>query len=275
MNIKTFLLLGVSLLSTLCEAGIGGLVVNGVTKTWDDVAKIALRASGKEATKASVQSSSRLIEQVAVKYGDDAAKLAMDGGVEVAERLAERGDCLNILNKASKVSPRALRAVAVNTDEMLKMTARYGNDILVFGGKVSPELVSRGVQAVEKTGAASGKTMIGKLARLPESEIPRVIGAVEKNPKVAETLLDYAEKGGKAFLDRLFKLNAKQIIAGGLSVAAIIGAYNATYPIKAVGESIVRYGDRWMAFGIVFLMAFVAYLGYKMFASRKKKEERK
>lgn len=275
MNIKTFLLLGVSLLSCLCEAGPGGLIIKGALKSWDEIAEAALKASGKEATKASVQSSSRLIEQVAVKYGDDAAKLAMDGGVEVAERLAERGDCLNILNKASKVSPRALRAVAVNTDEMLKMTARYGNDILVFGGKVSPELVSRGVQAVEKTGAASGKTMIGKFARLPESEIPRVIGAVEKNPKVAETLLDYAEKGGKAFLDRLFKLNAKKIIAGGLSVAAIIGAYNATYPIKAVGESIVRYGDRWMAFGIVFLMAFVAHLGYKMFASRKKKEERK
>lgn len=233
-------LVAMVLLAFCSEAGAGGVVIEGVLRTWDEIATIALRASGRATSKESISATSKVVKTATEKYGDDVAKAAMKGGVEIAEQTAKKGrPFFSVIKRAGNDSPKALRALAQNADEALTLTAKYGDVVLKLNSK-SPGVFSRGVAVVEKSGVKGPTSAIRAIADLPAEDIPRVIGALEKNPQVSQEILAGVEHGGKAFVDRLFALNGKQILAGTLGSAAVVGTIHAAAPVAAEGGAVVE-----------------------------------
>jgi len=228
----------------LCsEAGVGGVVVKGVLKTWDEMAAIALKASGHAASKEAVSATAKTLKAATEEYGDDVAIAAMKGGTEIAEQTAKNGRrFLSVIKRSGSASPEALRALAQNADDAMKFTAKYGDDILKLNSK-APGVFPRGVAVVEKSGVKTPASVIKAIAELPEEDVPRVIGALEKNPQVAKEFLVGIEKGGKTFVDKVFDLNGKQILAGTLGAAAITGAIRLTAPRAAEARAVDAQTD--------------------------------
>lgn len=243
-----------AMLALCAAAGAGGVVVKGVLKTWDEIAAVALKASGRATSQEAVAAASKTLKATAEEYGDDVAVAAMKGGVEIAEQTAKNGGrFLAVVRRAGDATPGALRALALNPAEAMQYAAKYGDDVLKLNNK-SPGVFARGVAAVEKSGTADPASAIKAVADLPAEDIPRVIGAIEKNPQVAKEFLSGVERGGKKFVDRIFELSDRQIRAGGLAAAeitvaagiavgGIVAASNLTAPSAAEGRAIDRQTD--------------------------------
>ena len=222
-------------IATLSYAGAAGLVIKGVSHSWDEIAKMALKVSGRELADDAVKSAAKMIEQAAEKYGDDVAKASVKGGVEVAEQTIKRGGrFFKVLQKAAQHSDESMRALALNADDIMKFSAKYGDDVVVKLNAKVPGQVSRMVAAAEKSGVGGVEGAVRAVSNLPAEVIPRVLGAIEKNPSAAREFLEHVEKGGEHFVDKVFEVNAKQIMAGGLTVAMI----RATAPFAATGDKI-------------------------------------
>ena len=225
--------------AALSYAGAAGIVIKGVSHSWDEIARMALKVSGRELTDDAVKSAAKTIEQAAGKYGDDIAKASVKGGVEVAEQTMKRGDrFFGVLQKAAQCSDESLRALALNADDIVKYSTKYGDDVIVKLNAKVPGQVSRMVAATEKSGIGGVERAVRAVADLPSEDIPRVVGAVEKNPSVSREFLEHVEKGGKYFVDKVFEVNAKQIMAGGLTASMIVTAFRATAPFDATGDKI-------------------------------------
>ena len=182
-------------------AGAAGLVVKGALKTWDEAAKIALKVSGRTASDDAVKAAAKTLEATSEKYGDDIAQASMRGGMEVAEQVAKQGGGFaNLVRTTVRFSDDALRTMALNGDKAVHICAMHGDEV---------------VRAV---------------AKLPVEDGTRLLGAIDRNPQVAKDLMEGVEKGGKTFLDRLFAVSGRQILAGTLGAAAITGAVRVTAP---------------------------------------------
>ena len=192
-------------------AGAAGLVVKGALKTWDEVAKIALKVSGKTVSDDAVKAAAKTLETTSSKYGDDVARASMRGGIEVAEQVAKQGGRFaNLVRTTARFSDDALRTMALNGDKAARICAEHGDGV---------------VKAV---------------AKLPVEDGTRLLGAIDRNPQVAKELMEGVEKGGKTFLDRLFAINGRQILAGTLGAAAITGAVRVTAPMAAEGDAVKK-----------------------------------
>ncbi len=190
-------------------AGAVGLVVEGALKTWDEVAKIALKASGRTASDDAVKVAAETLKATSSKYGDDVARASMRGGMEVAEQVAKQGGGFaNLVRMTARFSDDALRTMALSGDKAVSICAKHGDGV---------------VKAV---------------AKLPVEDGTRLMGAIDRNPQVAKELVEGVEKGGKTFLDRLFAVNGRQILAGTLGAAAIAGTVRVTAPFAAEGDAV-------------------------------------
>lgn len=182
-------------------AGAAGLVVKGTLKTWDEVAKVALKVSGKTVSDDAVKAGAKTLETTSSKYGDDVAQASMRGGIEVAEQVAKQGGRFaSVVKMTARFSDDALRIMALNGDKAARICAKHGDGV---------------VRAV---------------AKLPVEDGTRLLGAIDRNPQVAKELMEGVETGGKTFLDRLFAINGRQILAGTLGAAAITGVVRVTAP---------------------------------------------
>jgi len=97
------------------------------------------------------------------------------------------------------------------------LTLKAGTGVARLG-TATPELIARGTALAERHGGARA---VRALSDLPAEDVPRVVGALERNPGVAKEFLDALARGGKGFVDRIFKVNHRQILAGTLGAAAI------------------------------------------------------
>ena len=190
-------------------AGAAGLVVKGVLKTWDEVAKVALKVSGKTASDDAVKAAAKTLETTSSKYGDDVARASMRGGIEVAEQVARQGGRFaSVVRMTARFSDDALRTMALNGDKAARICAMYGDDV------------------------------VKSVAKLPVEDGTRLLGAIERNPQVAKELMEEVEKGGKTFLDRLFEVSGRQILAGTLGASAIVWVVRETAPAAAEGDAV-------------------------------------
>lgn len=242
---KRVLFLTVGLVgAAIAHAGVGGLLVNGAVRAWDDVAKVVLKAGGRAATDDAVQATAKTLEAAAARHGDEVAAAAMRGGVEVAEQALRHGDQFVAFLRASRAcSDDAVRALALNADDAVGYAAKYGDGVVRLGVKASG-VFTRGIGLVEKAGVKDVGATVGNLAeRLPAEQIPQVFGAVQRNPTVAREIFDGVAKGGRRFVDRLFAVNGKQILSGTLGAAAIVAAVRMTAPNAAEGKAIEAQTD--------------------------------
>ena len=210
--------------------GGAGLMIKGVFHSWDDVARMALKASGRNASDDAVKAAAKTIKNVAGKYGDDIAEASTRGGIEVAEQATKRGGgrFLQLVKVAGNYSDDSLRFLALHTDDVVKYSAKYGDDVVLLLNAKAPGLVPRAASVLEKRGVNGVQSAMRAMADLPTEDIPRVVGALEKNPSVAREFVEHLVKGGKYFVDKLFSVNAKQIMAGGLTASMIVMASGAS-----------------------------------------------
>lgn len=192
--------------------------------TWDDAAKIALKASGKSLTDDAVKGAARTLEAASTKYGDDVLKKSLRGGVEVSEQALRHGKSFI---KALRLCPTdiAARNLALHSDDVLKLSAKYGDSVIRLNSKI-PGQTSKVIDICERSGFPVQEGLELFDAGLKEADLTKVIGALTRtsNPKVQKQFLKSLQAGGSKFVDNIFKLNGRQILASGLSGAMIVAA---------------------------------------------------
>ena len=224
-------------------------------KVLQETIELAAKVSGKTLSRASSQAAVNALTKAAQRYGDDVIRLTRAGGLEALDAGAKYGD--GFWRLAKRATPEGARSLALHADELMPLAKRFGDDFLRLEGKV-PGL---GAEAVRLFGDDS----VSMLAKAPASDLPRLVGFARRSdsPEATRLLLEKYSKHGSAFLD---KLNWKQIMASGLSVAAITAAYKISDGVETGIEIIAeKHPDRFkeslsvitapVRWGIVILLA--------------------
>ena len=230
------------LVGAAVSAGPAGLVVKGAVHMWDEVAKIALKVSGKAADDVAVKAASKSLRGVAAKYGDDAARLAADGGMEVAESIGRHGPAaLKIMKKSRALSKKILKEAARHADDMLRLAPKYGDDILRVNAHL-PGQSARVLKALKSAGVAE-KRGLRIIAEVTPDNAAQVLAVVEKNSRVSDLFLRCVERGGSPYVDKLIGNSHRLALAGGLSTAAVMTAYRMTAASAASAEALTTEQD--------------------------------
>ena len=104
----------------------GGILLNGspAAKLIQEAVKAAAKVSGKKLTPAAQQSAVKALSKAAAKYGDDALKVAREGGLEALKQGSRYGD--DFWRAARHAEPAAIRSLALHTEELLPLARRIG-----------------------------------------------------------------------------------------------------------------------------------------------------
>jgi len=207
------------------------IIEEAAKKYGDDVVEetveIAAKRSGKTLGKtAEAAIGDELIEAVG-KYGDDVIPLVREGGLEVLDQGAKHGDDFWRL---CKEVPGASRAMALHADDLMPLAKRIGPEVL--------EIEAKAPAMAAKVASEFGDDAVKVLAKHPE-DTTRLIGYAAKadSPETAQLLYKtYRDSPDPtAFLERL---DWKQIMARGLTKAAVVTAGGAAVGIAAAGYQI-------------------------------------
>ncbi len=222
MKTRLFFLFCVALLFLSATAGVGAGIVKTTVKTWDKIAKGVLKAGGRQTA------------STAGKAGTKAIGKAV--GTKTTSATIKVG-AKTLYKEAGEEATTA--AVKSMSKALGKSAKEYGDDVVLRLATKAPQLAVQTFGFTKRTILREcGKAGMRTISNLPAEEIPRVVGVMKRNPSVAKVFLEYVAKGGKYFVDRIFALQGKQIMAGGLSTAAIVGVYGLTAPDRAEGEAI-------------------------------------
>ena len=177
-----------------------------------ETVEIAAKKSGRVLSPAAEKLAAEALENAVKHYGDDALKVASQGGLEAIQCITRYGDDFLRLTSSS---PQAARSLALHADELMPIAQRIGPDFMRLESKV-PGL---GAKAVGVFGDDAVKT----LNKFPADDAARLIafGSKADSPSTARLLLQKADESGGKILKYL---DGKKIIAVGLSAAAIIAA---------------------------------------------------
>ena len=195
-------------------------VAAAVAKSIPDAVEFAAKKSGKALSPAMRKSAEIAVEKAVANYGDDVLKTVTHGGLESLEVGAKYGD--DFWRLCHSATPGAVRSLALHADNLMPIAKRLGPDFMVLEGKV-PGL---GAKTVQLFGDDAAKA----LAKAPADDLAKLVGYAEKadNAKTVAHLYNTYQKD-----NRILKyLNWKTIMASGLSVAAITGAYKVSNGIE-------------------------------------------
>ncbi len=203
-------------------AGVGAGIVKATAKTWDEMAKVVLKAGRKQTTSSAGRAGVKAFGRA---VGTKTASATVKAGAKTMGK---------------EVGEKATSAAVKSMSKALGTAAKeYGDDVVLRLATKAPQLAVRTAGFTERTILREcGKAGMRTISNLPAEEITRVVGAIERNPSVAKVFVEHIEKGGQHFVDKIFALQGSQIMAGGLSAAAIVGVYGLTAPSRADGEAI-------------------------------------
>lgn len=214
-----------------------------------ETADIAIRLSRKNTTELYRKTVEESVQRVVLKYGDSVLPVIRSGGLEAMELGLKHGAPFWDLCK--NAPPSAIRSLALHPEELLPFALKTGPEFLQLEGKV-PGL---GIKTVKTFGADSVKA----LSKAPENDISRLLGYASKtdDPSTRQLLLKTYQKGGTKFLNAL---NRKQILAGGLSAAAIIAAYKTSDGISAAIQTFADNNPVLFAFSLFSAITLAAII---------------
>ena len=197
---------------TLCGSNTFALPVSVAGKLISETVETAAKKSGKMLSPAAKKLAAEALETAVKRYGDDALKVASQGGLEAIQCISRYGDDFVRLTSHS---PQAARSLALHADELMPIARRIGPDFMKLESKV-PGL---GKLAVETFGDDAVKT----LNKFSADDAAKIIalGGKADSPVTAKLLLQKADKSGGKILKYL---DFKRIMGVGLSAAAIIAA---------------------------------------------------
>jgi hypothetical protein len=218
------------------------VVIKGAMMAWDEVARVALQTAGKSCTDDAVKGAVKTLTTATEQHGDEIVEAAMRGGIEVAEASLVQGrPFVDLLRRNSRtLSPAALRQAALHAHEMVRLSAQYGDDVIRLNEKL-PGQTARLLGAIERSGVTKASA-VQMANTLPAHELARVTRCLEvaKDAPTSRAFLEAVQRGGSKFIDKLFTLNARQIMAGGVTMSMVVVAEHLTAPQKVVGENAER-----------------------------------
>ncbi|MBR2439544.1 MAG: hypothetical protein IKB25_05070 [Lentisphaeria bacterium] len=176
--------------------------------------EVAAKVSGKSLSRSAGRTAQKALQKAMTAYGDDVARIVKSGGLESLQAGAKYGDDFWRICKSA--SPDTVRRFALHVDDWMPHIKRIGDDFIRLEEK-APGL---GIKAVQTFGDDAVKIF----NKAPADDLSRMIGYANKadSPAARKYLFETYKKGGTKFLD---SINAKKILAGGLSIAAITAAY--------------------------------------------------
>ena len=227
IRMKTFfaLCLGITLGLLAIHVQAGGSKV--AMKVVEETIEAAAKRSGRVLSKTAESRLGRELLEATAKYGDDVMPIVRKGGLEVLEQGAKHGDDFWRL---CKTVPAGSRALALHADDLMPLARRIGPEVL--------QIEARTPGMAVRIAGEFGDDAVKLLAKNPQ-DTTRLLGYAAKadSPETAKLLYQtYAKSPNpSAFLERL---NWKQIMAGGLSAAAIVAAGGSAVALYQVGDGL-------------------------------------
>ncbi len=211
-NVKT-IICSVFLFCWLLPAVFASIPASALKTLLRETVDAAAKCSGRTLSPALRTNFEKTLEKFAVQYGDDVFRIVREGGLETIEQGTKHGD--DFWRFCKHASPGAVRSFALHTDEFLPIVKRIGPEFLELESKV-PGLGRRIVEHY-------GDDAVRILKDAPSEDLTRLAGLAEKADSQATRKL-LLEKYGEHGSSLLNKLKPGQILAGGLSAAAILAA---------------------------------------------------
>ncbi|MCE9519505.1 MAG: hypothetical protein K8R87_08135 [Verrucomicrobia bacterium] len=171
------------------------------------------------AKEAAEKAAKELIERATISSGKEMeAQTAKSLEAQLARTIEQHGDAVIVL--ARRV-PEATSSLASRAPQLLPLAEKFGDDIL--------RIEARAPGYAEMAAKSFGKEDLPRLLKLGKPEMKGVLNLSTHTTEPAATklLLEGAEKDGMKFLE---KVSGPQILAGGLSTAAIILALRSERP---------------------------------------------
>jgi len=168
--------------------------------------QITEHSIGPVAKEVAEKAAKELVEQAAISTGK---QVASSTEAQLTKMIIAQGNDVVIL---SRRVPEATEVLARNAQKLLPLTEQLGDDIL--------RVEARAPGYAEMAAKTFGKEDLPRLLKLSELEMKGVLVASSHTtePLAPKLLLEGTEKGGMSFLE---KVSGTQILAAGLSVAAI------------------------------------------------------
>ncbi len=223
-----------------------------VAKAVTEAVEFAARRSGKTLTPAAREAAETALRRTAAQYGDEVLQAVRLGGLEALEQGGTHGP---EIWRLAKGYPAAARGLALHADEWLPLIRRTGPEFLAIEAR-APGLGTR-------ITAEFGDDAVRRLANAPADDLSRLLGYGGKadSPETRKLLLDSYTKSSKPsyFLEQL---NWKQIMAAGLSTAAIVAAYKVSdgaaeglVTVAKESPEVFMAPARWGAGGLLLILA--------------------
>lgn len=248
-----------------------------LAKAIDETLEFAAKRSGRTLAEGTKITLSREMLKISARYGDDVLPLVRNGGLEVLEQGIKHGDDFWRLCKAV---PEASRSLALHSEQLLPLAKKMGPDIL----KIEARAPGLSVRFAEEFGESG----VHYIAQHSPEEVPRLLGYMAKADSPATKKL-FVETVMKSKEPSVFlrALNWKNIMAGGLTTAAIISAYKVSDGLQEglknpeAAEHVTntalapfRYG-LYLLFAILLLPLVVKSIGWSIAIWRKSKSKNK
>ena len=178
--------------------------------------EIAEHTLGPVAKEAAERAAKELVENAAIATGKQVTESTR---IQLARAIGQHGEA--VVSLARRV-PEATEALAIHAPQLLPLAERLGDNIL--------RIEARAPGFAEMAAKKYGEADLPHLLKLSEPEMKGVLSLSTHTtePRAAKLLLEGTEKGGMSFLE---KVSGSQILATGLSVAAITAVISVTNKI--------------------------------------------
>ncbi len=128
-------------------------LVKGTFMAWDEVAKVALKISGKEMSDDAVKVTVQNLEKIAKIHGDEAARLAAKGGIEAIEKSVALAPKFTYALAKSASIPAKASITSMSAKKILATGGAVGGVVVATGGAVAMNKVANGFEAKEEATA--------------------------------------------------------------------------------------------------------------------------
>ena len=200
--------------------------VNAARKTVTKTVQIAAKRSGRVLTPAARIAMEKAAAKAFAQYGDDVLRVLEKGGLEALKQGERHGK--DFWKLCAHATPQGARSLALHADTLMPLARRIGPDFITLEGKV-PGLAAECVRLFGDDAAKS-------LAHVPAGEITQLVGYARRadSPQTVRVLNEaYRKSNGKI----LKYLNWKNIMAGGLSIGAVVSAYKLSGGVAQLAET--------------------------------------
>lgn len=216
---KMFVLLAVILFTAVLR---GGVI--------QETIEIAAKVSGRVLSRSSGKAAEKILKKVVQQYGDDALKVVKNGGLEAIKQGRKYGD--DFWKLAKHATPQTVRSLALHADELMPVAKRIGPQFIRLENKV-PGLAS-------KVASEFGDDAVRYLAKnASPNDVSKLLGFAGRadSPATKNLLFEKYRRGGSSFLK---KLDAKKILAIGLTASMITAAYKVSDGIETGIEQVAK-----------------------------------